>query len=182
MNVSINPTEDPLGLRQLNALEPDEEDVQRDWNVVRSAIEASAVRRRRNAVVSGFGLAAGLTLVLVLAFRFDARPGPEAPVDLASRPDIVTANEPADQRPDLIAMSQGMERQLRMLRKQVDHMPTELVVYQVELQDLIGQVDEALSLEPDADELWAQRVSLQLDLIKLYRNQLRRDMGLYASL
>jgi hypothetical protein len=81
-----------------------------------------------------------------------------------------------------MAMSQDAERQLRRLRGQVSAMPSELVVYQVELQDLIAQVDDAISLSPESAALWGERLSLQLDLMKLYSSQLRREYARVASL
>ncbi|MNC99181.1 hypothetical protein D3C83_173790 [compost metagenome] len=61
-------------------------------------------------------------------------------------------------------------------------MPAQTVVYQVELEDLVAQVDDALSLKPDSRELWSQRVNLLLDLEQLYQRELRRDDSNLASL
>jgi hypothetical protein len=61
-------------------------------------------------------------------------------------------------------------------------MPTASVIYQVELEDLIAQVDEELSMRPDSMGLWSQRINLMLDLSQLYQNQLRRDYHRMASL
>jgi hypothetical protein len=100
-------------------------------------------------------------------------------------PDAAVDGGTPDDRPNnkrLIAVSQGMEQELRFLRERVGAMPSETVVYQVELQDLISQVDDALSFSPDSQDLWGQRLSLQMDLMKLYRNQLRRDYAHMASL
>jgi len=58
----------------------------------------------------------------------------------------------------------------------------ESLVYQVELEDLIAQVDEELSANPDSAELWSRRVNLMLDLSGLYQNKLRRDYSRMASL
>ena len=49
-------------------------------------------------------------------------------------------------------------------------------------QELIVQVDEELSATPDSPELWSQRVSLLLDVTRLYENSLRRDYYRMASL
>jgi hypothetical protein len=56
------------------------------------------------------------------------------------------------------------------------------LIYQVELEDMVAQVDEELSMNPDSTELWNQRVNLMLDLSRLYQNQLRRDYRRMASL
>ena len=61
-------------------------------------------------------------------------------------------------------------------------MPTDALVYQIELEDLVAQVDDELSMRPDSLELWSQRVNLLLDLATLYQNQLRRDYHAMASL
>jgi hypothetical protein len=61
-------------------------------------------------------------------------------------------------------------------------MPTDSLVYQVELEDLIAQVDEELSVNPESLELWSHRVNLLLDLSRIYENQLRRDYHRMASL
>jgi hypothetical protein len=61
-------------------------------------------------------------------------------------------------------------------------MPTASVIYQVELEDLVAQVDEELSMRPDSLELWSQHINLMLDLSQLYQNQLRREYHRMASL
>jgi hypothetical protein len=61
-------------------------------------------------------------------------------------------------------------------------MPAEMVVYQVELEDLVAQVDAAISQQPDSSELWQQRVSLLLDLNQIYGAGLRREEPYVASL
>jgi hypothetical protein len=59
---------------------------------------------------------------------------------------------------------------------------SDALVYQVELQDLIVQVDEELSMNPGSRELWGQRVNLLLDVTQLYESSLRRDYQQMASL
>jgi hypothetical protein len=61
-------------------------------------------------------------------------------------------------------------------------MPTATLIYQVELEDLVAQVDEELSMNPDSTSLWSQRVNLLLDLTQLYKNELRRESHRMASL
>ena len=61
-------------------------------------------------------------------------------------------------------------------------MPSSSVIYQVELEDLVAQVDEELSMRPDSMDLWSQRINLMLDLSQLYQNELRREYHRMASL
>ena len=75
-----------------------------------------------------------------------------------------------------------MENRVRTFRTEIGGMPTNSLVYQVELEDLIAQVDNELSIQPDSVELWSQRVNLLLDLSRLYQNELRRDYRRMASL
>jgi len=82
----------------------------------------------------------------------------------------------------LIALSQQMENRVRTFRTEVGGMPTDSLIYQVELEDLVAQVDFELSVQPDSIDLWSQRVNLLLDLSRLYQNQLRRDYHRMASL
>ena len=82
----------------------------------------------------------------------------------------------------LIAMSQQLENRIRAYRTGIGDLPSNVLVYQVELQDLIVQVDEELSATPDSRELLSQRVNLLLDVTRLYENSLRRDYYRMASL
>jgi len=82
----------------------------------------------------------------------------------------------------LIALSQQLESNLRKIRSQTGVMPTSSVIYQIELEDLVAQVDEELSMRPDSVDLWSQRINLMLDLSQLYQNKLRRDYHAIASL
>ncbi|MDX1556002.1 MAG: hypothetical protein R3212_08250, partial [Xanthomonadales bacterium] len=155
-----------------------------DWQVVAGALQAD--RNRRRAWLGGLAAAASVALVITLlalprtdeAISTGHELAGEQPAAVA-QPDVAAAQPGSE---ELMAMSLEMERQLRFLRSQVGSMPSEMVVYQVELQDLIGQVDDALSLNPDSDALWGQRLGLQMNLVKLYRGQLRRDYAHMASL
>lgn len=188
---SIDIEADPLALKTLPEPRPEPGRLEADWAVVSRALEIAG-KRRRQARLGALAAAASVVLVIALA----ALPGPE-PAAPASEGTVETqraaagsdgsgagpslaAAEPGTA--ELIAMSQDMERELRFLRAQTGPMPSQALLYQVELQDLIGQVDDALSLSPDSRELWGQRLGLQLDLMKLYRSELRRDYLHVASL
>ena len=82
----------------------------------------------------------------------------------------------------LVSLSQRLERNLRAMRTETGVIPAQSLVYQVELEDLVSQVDEAINLNPDSRELWTQRVNLLLDLNQLQRQQLRREYSQVASL
>jgi len=184
MNVSMSgsdmPGADPLRLRDLPEPRPEAGRLEQDWAAVRASLEAERTQRRQTWIG---GLAAAASVVLVVALLALPRPEP-APLERAP----ITAANPAEETAaqpstaDLMAMSQDMEQQLRFMREQVGSMPSEVAIYQVELQDLISQVDDALSLAPDSKALWGQRLGLQIDLVKLYRSQLRRDYLRLASL
>lgn len=195
MNIStrgtVTPENDPLGLGNLAAPRPHEGTLEQDWTAVSAALDAGDKGRRQWLLG---GLAAAATVVFVLAVATLPRnelqnpaPGEQLAMEAPDTAPLEQANDatPGAKQPtteDLIAMSQNMERQLQQLRSSVGSMSSELVVYQVELQDLIGQVDDALSMSPGSQALWGQRLGLQMDLMKLYRNQLRRDYSRYASM
>jgi hypothetical protein len=61
-------------------------------------------------------------------------------------------------------------------------MPAESAIYVAELEDLIAQVDNELSLNPDSVTLWGHRVNLLLDLAQIYQQQWEIDYGRMASL
>lgn len=194
MNVSMNPGDDPLGLRELPEPRPDPRRIEQDWTAVSAALDARS-RLRRRAWTGGLAAAASIALVAALVWLpgyETATPETLGPATAHTASDdsapgndagqVQTGPAQASDAEALMAMSQDAERQLRRLRKQVGTMPSQTVVYQVELQDLIGQIDDALGMSPDSAELWGQRLSLQLDLMRLYSNQLRRDDAHLASL
>ena len=82
----------------------------------------------------------------------------------------------------LVNLSQRLERNLRVIRREVDVMSGQALIYQVELEDLVAQLDEAINWQPESKALWAQRVNLLQDLNQLYQQQLRRDVSQIASL
>lgn len=176
--------QDPLNLRSLPLVSPSTD----DW----PAIEAALTKRRNRQRVFG-SLAAAASIALILGIiTILPISGPQTPT-----PGQLTQTETAGlQQPDaggdsesgrqpldsLIALSQQLEIRLHSIRSEVHGMPTSQLVYQVELEDLIAQVDDELSMRPDSPELWSQRVNLLLDLTQLYRNQLRRDYQQMTSL
>lgn len=181
MNASMTPGQDPLGLRELPEPRPEDGRRELDWQAVSAALDARAQNRRR-AWAGALATAASIALVVaVLALQRTDETGPAAdtPMTAETSTGDAAAATGAEQ---LMAMSQDAERQLRQLRAQVGSMPSQAVVYQVELQDLIGQVDDALGMSPDSTDLWGQRLSLQFDLMRLYSSQLRRDYVRVASL
>ena len=103
-----------------------------------------------------------------------------AALPLVDEPVSAPLKEPTAE--SLIALSQKLENRLRMYRSQMGDLPADALVYQVELQDLIVQVDGELSLSPDSVDLWGQRVNLMMDVVRLYENSLRRDYRRMASL
>ena len=82
----------------------------------------------------------------------------------------------------LIGLSQNMEKQVKQLRQETASMPAESAIYIAELEDLIAQVDNELSLTPESVDLWGQRVNLLLDLAQIYQQQWQIDYGRMASL
>jgi len=154
---------DPLNLGSLPAVAPPSD----GWPFIRAELEKRQRLRRR---VPYWGGAMAVAAALMLAVGlFIQQPAPEA----AAPPDTLDS---------LISLSQQLETRVRAYRSEIGGLPTDALVYQVELEDLVAQVDEQLSMNPDSTELWGQRVNLMLDLSRLYQNQLRRDYSRMASL
>jgi hypothetical protein len=101
------------------------------------------------------------------------------PTDVAGATTESGANDGLDA---VIAVSQQLEGRLRYIRADAGNLPSGVVVYQVELEDLVVQVDEELSRQPESLPLWNQRVALLLDLERLYTDNLRREYQGMASL
>jgi hypothetical protein len=171
---------DPLNLRALPLVAPPRD----GWADVQATLVQD--RRRRRVLRIGGGalaLAASVTLAIGLYLQ---TPSPGRDTAPASETVAVTES----QQPDspvltvdaLIALSQQLESRLRGARDEFGPLPTDQLIYQVELEDMIALVDEELSETPDSRTLWSQRVNLLLDLDQLYRNQLRRDYDRMASL
>jgi hypothetical protein len=155
---------DPLNLGSLPAVAPPSD----GWPFIRAELEQQQ-RRHRWARYSGSALAVAAALMLAVGL-FLHRPVLEDPV---------AAPQALD---SLIMLSQQLETRVRGYRTDLGGLPTESLVYQVELEDLIAQVDEELSMNPESTELWSQRINLMLDLSGLNQNQLRRDYSRMASL
>jgi len=160
---------DPLNLGSLPLMSPPSD----DWPLIRSALVKDQRRRRLTRYTGGLLAVAAMLMLTVGLFIHQ----PElAPTPVAAP---VAASQTLD---SLIKLSQQLEKRVRTIRSEVGGMPTDAIVYQIELEDLVAQVDDELSMRPDSLELWSQRVNLLLDLSTLYQNQLRRDYHAMASL
>lgn len=157
--------QDPLNLGSLPLVEPPED----NWPQIRQTLLRQNHRQRfRRIAGTSLAAAAALTLAIGL-FIQQPNPQPEA-----------SMTPPA--LDSLIVLSQQLENGIRSYREELGGLPTDELVYQVELEDLIAQVDDELSVRPDSTRLWSQRVNLLLDLSQLYENQLRRNYHRMASL
>lgn len=193
-----NQARDPLGLSALPELQPPQD----GWMAIAAQLQQQ--QRRRKQWLSGLAIAATVTLVAGLVSILPqsdvsttpvegvAGVGSNAPSYSLPEEQVVGASLAGDsgsvplQEPDnlqaLQNLSQRLEQNLLYLRTGVGAMPAEMVVYQVELEDLVAQVDDAISLQPESSELWQQRVSLLMDLNQIYGAGLRRDEPFVASL
>jgi hypothetical protein len=172
--------QDPLNLKSLPLVSPAED----GWPAVRAALEQHSRRRRVVRYgIGGLAMAASVTFAIGL---FLATPT-ERPAALSGPATVVDAAQPATGSPiqpvdSLIALSQQLESRLRAARADIGALPTEVLIYQVELEDMIALVDEELSQDPDSRALWSHRINLLLDLDQIYQTQLRRDYHRMASL
>lgn len=183
--------DDPLNLQSLPLVSPPAD----GWPVVAAALRRDARRRAIRRYATG-ALAAAATVTLAVGFYLlQPQPAPPSGGRLAADlPDTramlapavaaedTTASGTSDTLYSVIALSQQLEGRLRGIRTEVGSLPANAVVYQVELEDLVVQVDEELSRQPDSLALWNQRVSLLMDLERLYENSLRREYHRIASL
>jgi hypothetical protein len=155
-------TRDPFELSRLPPVVPSRD----AWPAI-----AAAMQRRRRGRAGIWAAAAAVTLALGLAWHTRA-PVPAAPSPATASGTLAS----------LEALSRQLEQRVRYLRSEAGTLPADTLVYQVELEDLVAQVDEALSRQPGSPELWSQRVNLLLDLDQLYRQSLRREQARMASL
>lgn len=173
--------EDPLDLGSLPLVSPPRD----GWPAVEAALHAD--RRRLTLRVAGGSLAAAVTVALAIGVAWHAAETPDsngiAGTELAAQPMPPAVEAPPPATLDsLVSLSQGLENRLRLIRMEAGDLPADRLVYRVELEDLIVQVDAQLSQEPDSLPLWMQRVNLLMDLERLYENSLRRDYQRMASL
>jgi len=178
--------EDPLNLRSLPLVAPPQD----GWPAIESALQKNS-RRQTILRYAGGALAAAAAVTLVVGLFL--RQPPSAPASpVAMTPELAHNSAATDSSPEetnssqtldsLIAVSQQLESRVRAYRSGAGNIPAGALIYQVELEDLVAQVDDALSMNPDSLKLWSQRVNLMLDLSQLYENQLRRDYRQMASL
>jgi hypothetical protein len=200
MQLARQKQEDPLNLQSLPLVAPPRD----GWPAVEAALRGDARRRSLwRSAAGALAAAATVTLALGLYLR---EPGQDVPVggrfageQTASRAirsptntagasvaeavtESASSGAPAATLDALVALSQRLEGRLRHIRADVGSLPANAVVYQVELEDLVVQVDEELSRQPDSLALWNQRVALLMDLERLYENSLRREYDRMASL
>lgn len=175
----ITSKRDPFGLAGLPQLEP----LVDTWPAIELALQRRQSRRR---TMTWMASAAMIALAVGIYWQFPYRqPSIELaqPVALETpAPGAQPAESSTNNLDSLINLSQQLERNLRLIRSEVGVMPTQSLIYQVELEDLVAQIDEAINVRPDSQELWSQRVNLLLDLNQLYRTRLRRDYSHVASL
>lgn len=172
---------DPLGLRNLDAIEPGYD----GWAQIETALrEQQAGKRGWRRSGAWLAIAASLLLVFGISL-FNTRNG--TPPGQSSEGLATTGAESAslpvkDDIDALIGLSQSMEEQVAKLREETGSMPAESANYIAELEDLIAQVDTGLSMNPDSIDLWGQRVNLLLDLAQVYQQQWQIDYSRIASL
>lgn len=190
MNRPRQKAQDPLNLQSLPLIE-----VPRDgWPAIEAALRSD--RKRRSGVRhAGLALAAAASVTLAIGLVLQK----PAPVPLEQLPSpALSQDQPSAQQASntasgefrqvpeetletMIALSQQLERRLRTIRHGYGALPAGAIVYQIELEDLVAQVDEELSNRPDSLALWNQRVNLLMDLEQLYKNRLRREYRQMAS-
>jgi hypothetical protein len=198
---------DPLGLAKLPMLEPPED----GWEPLRAALEAERRESRGmgNGARAGHGpfggpsrapfawaLAASLVLALgaLVVLRQlpptasvpeplaagDSRPGSEEVSQEAADPTSLPDGEPMTVG-NLVVLSQRLETRLRDLRSGSGPLSGETAIYVAEIEDLITQVDGALSASPESIDLWGQRVNLLLDLQAIYRHHWEQEYRWLAT-
>jgi hypothetical protein len=174
-------TSDPLGLRELETIEPDYD----GWAQIESALQTRQEKKNQWQRAGGWlAIAASLLLVVSISLR-NSENTSAIGTDLDGfathmpEPASVSVDDNVDA---LIGLSQNMEEQIKKLRQKTNSMPAESAIYIAELEDLIAQVDSELSLTPDSIDLWGQRINLMLDLAQIYQQQWQIDYGRMASL
>jgi hypothetical protein len=181
MTESIKPTKqtmDPLGLRELLPLDPPSD----GWEEIQAALERDANNPRHGRWrMTLVATAACLLVIAGVVLRTESpRPVP-AGAKVATNETHAASIEQAETLNELIVMSQSLEQKLRRLRSGSGPIPATSAVYVAELEDLVAQVDNQISAEPDSINLWGQRVNLLLDLAQLYQQQWEQEYGRMAS-
>jgi len=183
--------EDPLNLQSLPLIEPPRD----GWPAIEATLRSDR-KRRSGFRYAGWALAAAASVTLAIGLALqDPR---SVPQEASPEPALAQAPLPEQQNTGgaggeaqqssvarletMIALSQRLESRLRTIRAGAGDLPGGAIVYQIELEDLVAQVDEELSNRPDSLALWSQRVSLLMDLERLYENRLRREYRQMASL
>ncbi len=170
-------TTDPLGLSELETIEPGYD----GWAQIESAL-LTHQNNKRNWQRAGSWLAVAASLVLVISITLRNTENHTAAPELATPATDLASVQVQDNVNALIGLSQNMEAQVWKLREETGAMPAESAIYVAELEDLIAQVDNELSMTPDSLDLWGQRVNLMLDLADIYQQQWQIDYGRMASL
>ena len=174
-------TVDPLGLSSLEGVEPGYD----GWAQIESALQTHKDSKRSWQRAGGWlAVAASLVLVISITLRNTENqlPAGNHSPGLATQGTEIASVPVRDNINALIGLSQNVEKQVMKLRQETNSMPAESAIYVAELEDLIAQVDNELSLTPDSLDLWGQRVNLMLDLAQIYQQQWQIDYGRMASL
>ena len=174
-------TSDPLGLSNLEAVEPGYD----GWAQIESELQTHLDNKRNWRRTGGWlAVAASLVLVISISLRNTENqvPGGSSLPEFATSGAEIASVPVKDNINALIGLSQNVEKQVMKLRQETSSMPAESAIYVAELEDLIAQVDNELSLTPDSLDLWGQRVNLMLDLAQIYQQQWQIDYGRMASL
>lgn len=179
----LKTTADPLGLRELESIEPDYD----GWAKIEAGLQPQQ-RNKRNWHRAGGWLAVAASLMLVVGVTLkNTQDTATLNTTIASIP--VGGSSSAARDPQttnnitaLIGLSQKMQDQVKQMRQETTSMPAESAIYVAELEDLIAQLDNELSLTPDSVDLWGQRINLLLDLAQIYQQQWQIDYGRMASL
>ena len=168
---------DPLGLSNLDTIEPGYD----GWSQIESALRDHQ-SNKRSWRKTGSWLAVAASLVLVISVVWVNTQNRLPATGLATSSEDSASVQVEDNIYALIGLSQSMEEQVAQLRQETSSMPAESAIYVAELEDLIAQIDNELSMTPDSIDLWGQRVNLMLDLAQIYQQQWEIDYGRMASL
>lgn len=182
MDIKRQAQQDPLNLRSLSPVAPETD----GW----PDIEARLLARNRRHVLFrrvGASLAAAATVVLAITLWVGQSPSGDPGIGPSQAPPpglaaTIENGETQNTLQALMVLSRQLEGRLQHYRAELGDLPTGLLIYQVELQDLVAQVDEEISVNPQSLDLWSQRVNLLLDISRLYENGLRREYHQLASL